>query len=109
MTKFKGSERPVIAAEMHRLYYKDSQEATRCPTCGNKREGKPHSYDSIAKLYNVSGALVATMVEEHSKWDLKDEIAALARKRIRAAPPTSAYQTLSNWIKQYDVEESDND
>ena len=123
MTRFKGSERPVIAAEMHRLYYKDSQEATRCPTCGNKREGKPHSYDSIAKLYNVSGALVATMVEEHSKWDLKDEIAALARKRIRAAlllcdgNKTKAsellglpsYQTLSNWIKQYDVEESDND
>jgi hypothetical protein len=65
MTKFKGLERSVIAAEMHDLYYKGAQEVTRCPTCGNKREGKSHSFDSIAKLYNVSGALVATMVEEH--------------------------------------------
>tara|TARA_R100001244_G_scaffold71636_1_gene57886 strand:+ start:1048 stop:1419 length:372 start_codon:yes stop_codon:yes gene_type:complete len=123
MTRFKGSERPAVAAEMHKLYYKCSQEVTRCPTCGSKREGKPHSFDSIAKIYDVSGPLVAAMVAEHSRWDLKDEIAALARKRITAAlvvcdgNKTKAaqllglpsYQTLSNWIQQYDVVESEND
>jgi DNA-binding NtrC family response regulator len=121
MTKFKDSERPVVAAEMHELYYKGTQEVTRCPTCGNKREGRPHSFDSIAKLYDVSGALVATMVGEHSRWDLNDELPALARKRITAAllvcggNKTKAaallgapsYQTLTNWIQQYDVKESD--
>jgi DNA-binding NtrC family response regulator len=52
---------------------------------------------------------------------LKEEIAALARKRIRAALilcdgskikaaellGAPSYQTLSNWIKQYGVMESD--
>ena len=122
MTRFKGSERPAVAAEMHKLYYKGSQDIT-CPTCGSKRGGKPHSFDSIAKTYDVSVSLVATMVAEHGKSGLKDEIASLARKRITAAllqcggNKTKAaqllglpsYQTLNNWIRQYGVVGSEND
>jgi DNA-binding NtrC family response regulator len=66
-------------------------------------------YESVREFREYSG--------------LKEEIAALARKRIRVAlvlcegNKTRAaallglpsYQTLTNWIKQYDVEESDND
>jgi len=61
---------------------------------------------------------------EHPGWEnLKDELAALARKRITAALVEcdgnktkaatflglASYQTVNNWIKRYDVAESEND
>tara|TARA_R100001086_G_C11722985_1_gene227430 strand:- start:100 stop:354 length:255 start_codon:yes stop_codon:yes gene_type:complete len=65
MTKFKGLERPAIAAEMHDLLYNGRQWQTNCPTCGSERKGKKHSYSSIAREYGVSVGLVSTMVAEH--------------------------------------------
>ena len=61
---------------------------------------------------------------EHPGWEnLKDELASLARKRIAAALVVcdgnktkaakflglASYQTVNNWIKRYDVADSEND
>ena len=65
MTRFSDSERPAVAAEMHDLCHNGRQWRTNCPTCGSERKGNPHSYRSVARLYDVSAGLVSMMVAEH--------------------------------------------
>ena len=86
--------------------------------------GQPNSFAIDVALSSRISELEERVAElEHSKLDLKDELAALARKRITAALVASggnktkaarllglpSYQTLNNWVKQYDVVESEND
>ena len=64
MTKFKGNERRKVAAEMHHTYHKEQRTIPCCPTCGAPRT-TDYSMGDIAKLYDCSSALVATMIDEH--------------------------------------------
>jgi hypothetical protein len=63
MTKFSDLGRPVATARMRELYYKGSRRQPNCPVCDAERKTS-HSYESIARLYEVSPALVATMINE---------------------------------------------
>ena len=63
MTKFSDLDRPVAAARMRELYYQGSRRQPNCPVCDAERKTS-HSYESIARLYEVSPALVATMINE---------------------------------------------